>query len=560
MSANPEPCVRDLSTIVQNELSKLFNQPDSLGRDWRQLMAALNLRRFESIYSQVSDPTKAVLTGAKNHTISQLCEMFLGIGREDAVMIILEDSANLASSSSSASASSSALSSLSSSRVPPVALPPPLPAPRVVAPLTFDDPPPVRLEKAISISPPPSLAGPKELVPLVSDEMGVLIGITISEYLPENRMAQGTVTCAGHQRPDIRVYIFTSDSIHGTTPLYISLNQYNGAITRCHNHRCTGVTWTLDWSVPNIDVFGQKSLIAVAVVADNDVRFKQSIDGIDVVTKSQVNSLDTVTRRLIYHLPNKFCVTSAPWKIPEITRPSPLLRITDLNFDRISSEQLLSGVVESREPPEFKVFVLVGSDDHNYGVDGGLYYLQGGNGISCQTWPSTSNNGGRTWRTQWCMRPVEIKSNHSVLIAVAVPAVTADAYRLWLRNHVSGRRLENNIHCCLEIPPDGILLRMSTPDRFRQPPAVSPPINAMIVSHPAQPPRFPLNWQAELIKHEDGPGGCVICTEFKADASLKPCHHLCLCMRCAKKVLNDAGTTCPICKTQVSHVEGQHLT
>jgi hypothetical protein len=211
MSANPEPCVGDLSTIVLNELSKLFNQLDSSGRDWHQLMTALNLRRFESIYSQVSDPTKAVLTGAKNHTISQLCEIFLGIGREDAVMIILADSANLASTSAS---SSSSLSSFSSSRVPPVATPPPLPAPRVVAPLTFDDPPPVRLEKAISVSPPPSLAGPKELVPSVSDEMGFLIGITISSYSPDNRMAQGTVTCAGHRRPDIMIYIFTSDSIH----------------------------------------------------------------------------------------------------------------------------------------------------------------------------------------------------------------------------------------------------------------------------------------------------------------------------------------------------------
>jgi hypothetical protein len=219
----------------------------------------------------------------------------------------------------------------------------------------------------------------------------------------------------------------------------MSLNQYNGAKSSCHNHRCTGVTWTLDWSVPNIDVSGQKSLIAVAVVADNDVRFKQLIDGIDVVTKSHVNSLNTVTRRLINHLPNKFCVTSAPYKIPETTRPSPLLRISDLNFDRIPSEQLLSGIVESLEPTEFKVFVLVGIDGRG---DEGQYYLQGGNGISCQTWPSTSNNGGRTWLTQWCMRPVDIKSNHRALIAVAVPAITADAYHMWLRNHVSGRRLE----------------------------------------------------------------------------------------------------------------------
>lgn len=301
----------------------------------------------------------------------------------------------------------------------------------------------------------------------------------------------------------------------------------------CHNPRSTGVTWKFDWSVDNIDVSGRKSLIAVAVLTANDVGFKQRINRF-------------IWTRMICDLPDKFCLTSAPVKIPDTTRLTPLWQITDLNFDLIESEQLLSGVVESFECVEFKVFVLIGS--HGSRDYDGPYYLQGGNGISCQTWPSTSTHGGRTWRTRWCMRPVEIKPNQQILIAVAVPATKADEYRMWLLNNVSGRPLDGSIHDVLKLPSGGILVRLSIPERFRQ-------SSIQFV----KPPRFPPNWQAEPIKHDDGPGGCVICTEFKADASIKPCNHLCVCMKCAKDALKNEGSKCPICKAVVSHVEGQHL-
>ena len=91
-----------------------------------------------------------------------------------------------------------------------------------------------------------------------------------------------------------------------------------------------------------------------------------------------------------------------------------------------------------------------------------------------------------------------------------------------------------------------------------------PPPAPVRVPAPAPAPapsRFPVNWQQEPIRlvGDNDVGGCQICCEYRADAMSQPCNHLCMCMRCAERVLGNANTVCPICRQTVSHVLGVRL-
>ena len=48
-------------------------------------------------------------------------------------------------------------------------------------------------------------------------------------------------------------------------------------------------------------------------------------------------------------------------------------------------------------------------------------------------------------------------------------------------------------------------------------------------------------------ERESGPVECVVCMDAPKNCVLMPCFHLCVCMRCGKRLRADSGK-CPICR------------
>lgn len=72
-------------------------------------------------------------------------------------------------------------------------------------------------------------------------------------------------------------------------------------------------------------------------------------------------------------------------------------------------------------------------------------------------------------------------------------------------------------------------------------------------------PKLPENWKQEPIKLKDGEEGCTICFEYKCEAAVQDCGHLCMCMSCARKIAGPDGAKCPICKQEIKYIQGLRL-
>jgi hypothetical protein len=71
--------------------------------------------------------------------------------------------------------------------------------------------------------------------------------------------------------------------------------------------------------------------------------------------------------------------------------------------------------------------------------------------------------------------------------------------------------------------------------------------------------KIPREWKQDPIKLKHGEDGCAICFEYKCDAAVQECGHLCMCMACARKIAEPADAKCPICKQTIAYIQGMRL-
>ena len=266
----PEPCIKDLAPAILKQLSILFNKPDSQGHDWHQLMQSLKLNRNQSIYEKLRDPTKALLISAKECKVSQLCEICLELGREDAVYILLGDSIEI---------------------IPETTLKPDSVRPEV-APIT----------------------APVQPLAQVEYYPTSILDVDIAKYSQSDCVVSGTARCASYTMPSIHIYVFSCQDRHGTGRFYLHRSHYDGGCFTQTRINCVDYIWTLDWAVYEIYAVPGQCLIAIAVLASNVPQFK-----------SMIHPLSSSLFALDFHLPQQLCINSQPFVVldnPRIPIPA----------------------------------------------------------------------------------------------------------------------------------------------------------------------------------------------------------------------------------------------
>jgi hypothetical protein len=67
-------------------------------------------------------------------------------------------------------------------------------------------------------------------------------------------------------------------------------------------------------------------------------------------------------------------------------------------------------------------------------------------------------------------------------------------------------------------------------------------------------PKLPEPWDKEPEKAAEPGRECLVCMERASATRVKPCRHLCMCVRCARQVGKPEGAKCPACQKRIERI------